>query len=63
MPTDLLYIEYIKVGTSHPTPRIFNYSNNVLVYMARDVMILMRANPLQGPLEGEGPQNREFFEP
>ncbi len=25
-------------------------------YMARDVMILMRANPLQRPLEGLGPK-------
>jgi hypothetical protein len=24
------------------------------VYVARDVMILMRANPLRGPLEGVG---------
>ncbi len=25
--------------------------------MARDVMILMWTNPLQGPLEGVGPEN------
>jgi hypothetical protein len=24
-------------------------------------MILARANPLQGPFEGEGPENRDFF--
>ncbi len=29
--------------------------------MARDVMNLMRANPLQGPFEGMGPENRDFF--
>ncbi len=26
-------------------------------------MILMRANPLQWPLEGVGPENRDFFGP
>jgi hypothetical protein len=26
-------------------------------------MILMRASPLQGPLEGVGPENRNFFRP
>ncbi len=25
-------------------------------------MILMRANPFQGPLEGVGPENREYFQ-
>ncbi len=30
-----------------------------VVYMARDIMILMRANPLQGPLEGVGPEYRD----
>ncbi len=29
--------------------------------MARDVMILMRANPLQGSLEWVGPENRDFL--
>jgi hypothetical protein len=29
--------------------------------MARDVMILMWANPLQGPLEGVGPENGNFL--
>ncbi len=35
--------------------------NVPVVYMARDVMILMWANPLQGPLEGVGLENRDFF--
>jgi hypothetical protein len=34
-----------------------------VVYKARDIMILMRANPLHGPLEGVGPENRDFFGP
>jgi hypothetical protein len=29
--------------------------------MARDVMILMQANSFCGPLEGVGPENRDFF--
>jgi hypothetical protein len=29
--------------------------------MARDIMIWMRANPLQGSLEGVDPENRDFF--
>ncbi len=37
--------------------------NVPVVYMARDVMILMRANPLQGPLEEVGPENRDFLGP
>jgi hypothetical protein len=35
--------------------------NVPVVYMARDVMILMRENPLHGPSEGVGPENRDFF--
>ncbi len=31
-----------------------------VVYMVREVMILMRENTLQGPLEGVGPENRDF---
>ncbi len=31
------------------------------VYMARDVMILMRENPFRGPMEGVGPENQDFF--
>ncbi len=37
--------------------------NLPVVYMARDVMILMRENPFRGPLEGVGPENRDFFGP
>jgi hypothetical protein len=29
------------------------------VHMARDIMILMRENPFQGPLEGVGPENQD----
>ncbi len=32
-------------------------------YMVRDIMILMRANTLQGPLEGVGSENQDFFGP
>jgi hypothetical protein len=34
-----------------------------VVYMARDEMILMGANPFRGPLEGMGPEIGDFFEP
>ncbi len=37
--------------------------NVPVVYMARDVIILMRANPFRGPLEGVGPENRDFLGP
>jgi hypothetical protein len=37
--------------------------NVPVVFMGRDVMILMQANPFQGPLEGVGPENRDFFGP
>jgi hypothetical protein len=37
--------------------------NAPVVYMARDVLILMRANPFRGPLEGVGPENIDFFGP
>jgi hypothetical protein len=33
------------------------------VYTLRDVMSSMRANPLQGPLEGVGSVNCDFFGP
>ncbi len=33
------------------------------VYRARDIMIFMGANPYRGPLEGMGPENRDFFGP
>jgi hypothetical protein len=32
-----------------------------LLLMARDVIVLMRANPFRGPLEDVGPENRDFF--
>jgi hypothetical protein len=32
-----------------------------IVYMARNEMILMRANPFRRPLEGVSPENRGFF--
>jgi hypothetical protein len=35
--------------------------NVPVVYMMRDVMVLMRANPLQGPLEGVGPEIETFL--
>ncbi len=31
--------------------------------MVRDKMILMWANPFRGPLEGVGPENRDFLGP
>ncbi len=39
--------------------------NTPVVRMARDVMVLMRCGqyPLQGPLEGVGSENRDFFGP
>ncbi len=35
--------------------------NIPVVYMAGDVMILMRANPFRGPLEELGPENETFW--
>jgi hypothetical protein len=35
----------------------------IFVYMARDVIISMGENPFRGPLEGVGPENRDFFGP
>ena len=35
--------------------------NVPVVYMARDVMILMRATPLQGSLEGVSSESRDLF--
>jgi hypothetical protein len=32
-------------------------------YLARDVMIFIRANTFRGPLEEVGPENRDFFGP
>jgi hypothetical protein len=37
--------------------------NVPVVYIKRDRMILMRSNPLQGPLDGAGPENRDFLDP
>ncbi len=37
--------------------------NVPVVYIARDVMILMRENQFRGPLKGLGPENRDFFGP
>jgi hypothetical protein len=37
------------------------FVNVSVVYMARDVIILMRANPFRGPLERVGPENRDFW--
>ncbi len=36
--------------------------NVSVVYMAWDIMILM-LDPFRGPLEGVGPENRDFFGP
>ncbi len=44
------------------TEENFTLTFNVpLVHTAPDVMILMRANPLQGPLEGVGPEIETFL--
>jgi hypothetical protein len=37
--------------------------NVPVVYMAWDIMILVRENPFRGPLEGVGPENRDFWGP
>jgi len=34
-----------------------------MIYMGPYVMFLMRANPLQGPLEGLGDESLDFFGP
>jgi hypothetical protein len=49
----------------HIAVRCFHkeYIDVPVVFMARDVMILMQANPFQGPLEGVGPENRDFLVP
>jgi hypothetical protein len=39
------------------------HSNSPVVYMVGDIIILMRENPLLGPLEGVGPEIRDFFVP
>ncbi len=37
--------------------------NVPVVYMARDIMISCGQHPLQWPLEGVGPENRDFLGP
>ncbi len=34
-----------------------------VVYLARDLMFLIWANSLQGPLEGMGTENQDFWGP
>ncbi len=47
-----------------PRERYGKITINVpVVYMARDVKILMRENPFRGLLEGLGPENRDFVGP
>ncbi len=36
-------------------------TNVSVVYMARNIMILIRENALPVPLEGVGPKNHDFF--
>jgi hypothetical protein len=38
-------------------------TNEPAVYTAREEMILMQANPLQGPLVGVGTKNLDFLGP
>jgi hypothetical protein len=35
--------------------------NVPVIDMAGNVMILMRENPIRGPLEGVDPENQDFF--
>ena len=57
----MLIINYCPHGRS--SVALLLTINVPVVYMVRDVMILMRAVPYQGPLEGVGPENRDFFGP
>ncbi len=34
-----------------------------VVYMARDLTVLIWANSLQGPLKGVGSENQDFLDP
>ncbi len=43
--------------------RLYVTLNVPVAYMARDVMFLMRANPLQGPMEGRRPWKSRLFGP
>jgi hypothetical protein len=40
---------------------LFYFLNVPVVYMARNVMILMRANPFRGPLEGLDHEKRKIY--
>jgi len=42
---------------------VFLTINIPVVYTAQDVLILMGENPFRGPLEGVGPENRNFLGP
>ncbi len=53
-------MHYGHVGGSHVTIYV---QYLLFTYMAQNVMILLRAKLLQGPLEGVGPENRDFFGP
>jgi hypothetical protein len=44
-------------ATTPATGKTLLTINVSVVYMVRDIMILMRANPLLEPLEGIGPDN------
>jgi hypothetical protein len=46
---------------SHSKFLCFLTVNVPVVYMARDVMILMGENPFRGLLEGAGPENQDFW--
>jgi hypothetical protein len=53
-----------KMTPSFPSDRITAINSYILdVCMARDMLILMRANPFLEPLGGVGPENRDFFGP
>jgi hypothetical protein len=52
------------LNTVHKKKKIYKQIYVPVVYMARDVMILMPGqHPFQGPLEGVDPENRDFFGP
>ncbi len=50
-------------GFLRQIPSSITLINVPVVYKARDVMILMWANPLQGPLDGVGPEIETFLCP
>ncbi len=47
----------------HVGPVLCITINVPVVYMARDIMVLMLANLLQGLLEGVGPESQDFLKP